>query len=628
MPLPQPQPAPVPLPARIGLLLCAVGVLFHFVVVRIPGTLTGPGHGAFVRGTGLGRVLLTYARLEAFAVAYPMATALLAVVFLGLFFWLYRGWHGYRAKRITARLTGLDDDLNGLSFPLKAFDPLPHLFHRRPGMTFVGMTPVPRRLPPWGVRFKPVYLSEAERSMHRHILGKTGSGKTSSILWPQVLQDALEGKGVLVIDAKGSNENAQMMRSIARTVGRERDLRIFSLPAWNRPQLFSHAYNLVHVVPRTPEDEGGDVLAMAERVFSVLDSGESPYYSAQGFLAFTRVCRLLHGMVDHRGVGIPFTLRDVATCLRGLVAANSPWGKATTRCLEHSLDRDAAEELRIQVTSLGRDLAQCLSGLIASVDRFQSPLVNAYAPDLVFEEALEKNQLVYVQLPSNLFKIQAPAIGRVMLMDLQQCASLRQVFRSEKNHRPFSVCIDEFGSFADLSIIDSLNKLRDANIQFTLSHQSIADLELVSKEFAQAVLDNTRSTDVLALDNPELCERLARSLGTTRRLENTVQQGRDALSVMAPTGMMSTRAVEAYRLHPNRLKQLASRGQGFLFASRGSGRVAIPIIYGQMPPLPTSSEPLRRNDQTSARGLRLHQANVETVASVATVRSRRSHGQR
>jgi len=32
-------------------------------------------------------------------------------------------------------------------------------------------------------------------------------------------------------------------------------------------------------------------------------------------------------------------------------------------------------------------------------------------------------------LPSNLFKLQAPALGKCMLMDLQQEASLRQVFR-------------------------------------------------------------------------------------------------------------------------------------------------------------------------------------------------------
>jgi len=41
--------------------------------------------------------------------------------------------------------------------------------------------------------------------------------------------------------------------------------------------------------------------------------------------------------------------------------------------------------------------------------------------------------------PANLFKIQAPALGKVFLMDIQQEGSLRQVFRGSRNQRPFSV---------------------------------------------------------------------------------------------------------------------------------------------------------------------------------------------
>ena len=77
----------------------------------------------------------------------------------------------------------------------------------------------------------------------------------------------------------------------------------------------------------------------------------------------------------------------------------------------------------------------CFTGLVGALDKFLSPLVNAYAPDLIFEEALEKNLLLYVQLPANLFKIQAPALGRCILMDIQQEASLRQVFRALRNQR-------------------------------------------------------------------------------------------------------------------------------------------------------------------------------------------------
>jgi hypothetical protein len=45
--------------------------------------------------------------------------------------------------------------------------------------------------------------------MHRRVQRRTGSGKTSSILWPQVLQDAPECEGELVVDAKGLERERQ-----------------------------------------------------------------------------------------------------------------------------------------------------------------------------------------------------------------------------------------------------------------------------------------------------------------------------------------------------------------------------------------------------------------------------------
>jgi len=47
---------------------------------------------------------------------------------------------------------------------------------------------------------------------------------------------------------------------------------------------------------------------------------------------------------------------------------------------------------------------------------------------------------------------------------------------------------------------------------------SLADFELVSKEFATAVWDNTRTKDILNQDNPEPCERIPRS---SRRPQNS-----------------------------------------------------------------------------------------------------------
>ena len=393
-------------------------------------------------------------------------------------------------------------------------------------------------------------------------------------------------------------------------------LRVLSLPALNRPEIFSHTYNMVYVRPRKPGDEGGDPMATAERVFSILPLGNEPYYNTQAEIFFTNLIKLLHGMVDELGNGIPFVIRDLAVCITG--AGSDEWKAALDYCLAHSLDRDAARLITQQIKSLGKDVSKSFSGLRGAIDKFLSPLVNAYDPDIIFEDVLEQDLIVYVQLPSNLFPIQAPAMGRVILQDIQQEGALRQVFRRTRNQNPFAVYLDEFYTFADVRVIDSLNKLRDAHVEYTLLHQSIADLEMVSREFASVVWDNTRTKDVLAQDNPELCEKLARSIGTHEVIETTMRRQRGPLFTSLATGDASTKLVEAYKLHPNRIKTLATSGQGYLYNGEGIK----PLVYGMLPPGLVAHYDLPRKDQARAVGLRLYERFIagkvaEAVAEAA-----------
>ncbi len=501
----------------------------------------------------------------------------------------------------SARLRGTAVRAVDFTFPSCSVDVVREIARRPAGHSFVGLTP--RRT--WlGWRWRPVYLSARQKTTHRHVIGKTGSGKTTSILWPSVLQDVLDNKGVLVLSAKGSDEEIGMMKAIAARGGRASQLRVFSLPAWNVPEVFTHAYNMLYVRPRTPTSTGGDPVATAQRVFSVLPLGDNVFYKTQAEVMFTNLCRLLHGMVDADGAGIPFVLRDVSVCLKA-IGNTGGWSRALRHCLDASLEREAAAHIRAQVRQLGRDVLKSLSGIVGALDKFQSDIVNAYAPDIVFEDVLESNGLVYVQLPANLFRIQAPALGKIILMDVQHQGSLRQVFRSTRNQRAFSVTVDEFYNFADLSIVDGLNKLRDANLEYTLAHQSLADLELVSREFATAVWDNTRTKDVLSQDNPELCERIAKSLGTEHVRELTVRLKAGPLATSLLTGDATARQVEAYRLHPNCIKSLARCGQGYLLSDDGLH----PLAYGMLPPL-SATYPLRRHCQRAAPGLRLYETFV------------------
>jgi hypothetical protein len=376
---------------------------------------------------------------------------------------------------------------------------------------------------------------------------------------------------------------------------------------------------MVWVEPRTPEGDGGDPVAVAERVFSVLPLGDNRYYNTQAQIMFTNLCRLLHGMVDARGFGQPFTMRDLAVCLKGVGNRNPAWQGALDHCLKRSRDQIAAREVVSQIDRLGHEIHKALSGLVGAVDKFQAPLVNAYAPDIVMQEVLERNLIVYVQLPSNLFKIQAPSLGKVFLTDVQQEGSQRQVFRATRSQRPFSVVVDEFGRFADLSFVDSLNQLRDANLQFTVAHQSLADLELVSREFANSVWDNTRIKDVLNQDNPALCEMVAKSIGTQQEVLKTVRVEAGPLFTSLATREASTRVVEAYKLHPNRIKNLARCGQGFLYTDS----TLHPLCYGQLPSL-RADYPLSSRPSATVAGLQLYERFIARADHGAREGHRRS----
>jgi hypothetical protein len=554
--------------------------------------------------------------LRSWVLAHELTALIVGVALVAGVLLAYRTGLLVWRNHVIARIAGTHFRADDQRFPARAVDVLAEIQRRPAGHTFVGLSPRQTAL---GWRWKPVYLSERQRTTHRHVLGKTGSGKTESVLWPQVLQDVLDGKGCVVVSGKGSDEEVATMKGIAQVAGREADLRVFALPAWNQPALPSHTYNMVWVEPRTPEGEGGDPAAVAERVFSVLPLGDNRYYNTQAQIMFTNLCRLLHGMVDARGFGQPFTMRDLAVCLKGVGNKNPAWRGALDHCLARSRDQEAAREVVSQIDRLGHEIHKALSGLVGAVDKFQAPLVNAYAPDIVMRDVLEQNLIVYVQLPSNLFKIQAPSLGKVFLMDVQQEGSLRQVFRATRNQRPFSVVVDEFGRFADLSFVDSLNQLRDANLQFTVAHQSLADLELVSREFANSVWDNTRIKDVLNQDNPALCEMVAKSIGTHQEVVKTVRVEAGPLFTSLATREASTRLVESYKLHPNRIKNLARCGQGFLYTDS----TLHPVCYGQLPPL-RADYPLVSRPEASVAGLHLYERFIGRAATGAREGERRS----
>jgi len=152
-------------------------------------------------------------------------------------------------------------------------------------------------------------------------------------------------------------------------------------------------------------------------------------------------------------------------------------------------------------------------------------------------------------LPANYYKQLARYIGLCVLQHVQQVGALRQLDRS-RSQLPLYVYADEFYTFAYEGFTDAVNKLRDANISLLLAHQTFSDLEKVSKEFARGIWDSTRNKIVLYQNDPEVCDRIAKALGTEKDVELTVRRSVDVWMNSVSTHEASSKEVDAYRCHP------------------------------------------------------------------------------
>ena len=419
---------------------------------------------------------------------------------------------------------------------------------------FVGRGPREKRWPIGTRSGAVVRLTDKQRTMHVHCMGQTGSGKSASVLLPLVLQDALAGKAIIVMDAKGSQENLNAITNIAAATGRLADLRVFSLPFPER----SHTYNPFWIEPRSSANpKGGDPLALSERVFSVFKQEMAePFYRNTNEAFFRNAIRVLHGLSDTSGNPAPMNASDVLAFIQDR--------EVIDRCCERTIDRDAADDIDAQLRLLGPIGHQSFAGLQNLVQAYTtSPILGAYAPDIVIADVLERKQIVYFQLPANFYGQLTQSIGKIVLQELQQAGARRQIDRS-LDQTPVGVFIDEFYNFAYPTFIEALNKLRDSKLQFFLAHQSLSDLERVSKEYAAGIWDNTRTKIVLYQNNAQLCEQIAKSIGTYQTTKTTMRHSVGELAVKIDMGEQSVREVEEFRLHPNAIKGLAPVGQAYL----------------------------------------------------------------
>jgi TraM recognition site of TraD and TraG len=373
----------------------------------------------------------------------------------------------------------------------------------------------------------PVQVGTGARLTHTWVVGGTGTGKTLSVLLPQLAHDIQAGRPVVFIDGKGDRETAAAIFDMAQRAGRQTDFRFFDL---RRP---AESCTYSPLLAGSPNEQADKIMAALR--------WDNEYYRSQSHAVLIRVLRAM------KVTGLPYTLDDVVAAMSDLGALRALAAVVNDPIRQAELDSVAGRWKEYQLETAGMR-AQLETLLMSDFGE----LLVAAQPDLSLAEAYRCGQVVYFALPVARFPETAPLVAKLIIGDLNGVAGMIQ---DGELHKGFaSIVIDEFAAFAMPLFIDLLNKARSAGMAITIAHQSMrSDLARAGEGYAGQVADNTNIK--ICLRQSEDAEYFA-GLAGTRSIVKRTEQTEATLLGEDPTGLGSARDADEYQVSPNLIREL------------------------------------------------------------------------
>lgn len=318
---------------------------------------------------------------------------------------------------------------------------------------------------------KDILIDENMVNYHTHILGPTGSGKTSMAILPLSKQVVNKGKGCCFIDFKGDDVFKKCVQYEARETGKK--FYYFSFD----PDEESAGYNPLF---------SGDIHSKVDRIMSAL---ELIYQGAAGFYSNVQSMTFIE-------------------LLKEMVKENR---EITFLSVKEVLE-DPEFLARVKVSS------QEVKGLLAAISRFSDiESINKQQIDLA--EVIKDGDVAFFALKSQVNTQLAEAIGRMLIIDIKSQARIRK-----ETDPAYFIFIDEFQNLACTHFVDVISKVRSANFALVLSNQSRGNLSSVSPAFENAIFTNTATKIIFSQEDPEDAKFWSSKTGQTTYLDkNTLQ---------------------------------------------------------------------------------------------------------
>jgi len=120
---------------------------------------------------------------------------------------------------------------------------------------------------------------------------------------------------------------------------------------------------------------------------------------------------------------------------------------------------------------------------------------------LDFESLLSDNKIVLLKLSQGLIGVENSfLLGSLMLSKIHQAVFRRQ---QQANRNPIFIFLDEFQNFITPSIKEMLSGIRKYNVGLTLSHQDLQQLQREDGELLNSVLGNINTRIVFRVGEPD-----------------------------------------------------------------------------------------------------------------------------
>lgn len=313
---------------------------------------------------------------------------------------------------------------------------------------------------------RPVALSYKEATKHLHVLGPTGTGKTT-LLANMAAQDMAQGYGVVVLESKGDLFNACIDRV---PPSRIEDVIVLDLGDTALPV----GFNILNA--------GSSSSAVDELAALIIS-----LYAENGVYTPMLLYYGLHALAATPGC----TFIELPVMLSPQTEEQVAWRFAVVKNLKNRDIRQFWQRyLNDSTKEQGRMAAPVHNRIwqLAARPEIRN-IIGQSTSSFTFEEVLLGNKILLINLNGVRVGEQTASLVGTLLMN-----ALYSAVRTVGKKRPSFLYLDEFQDFLNLPVpaADMLAKLRSFGLGLVLAHQDLDQLGRV-RGLEQAVLANARS---------------------------------------------------------------------------------------------------------------------------------------